>query len=97
MARVVLDGPITGATRLRVLRALREVGEREFPALLLRIDSPGGTVGDSQEIHAALMRLRDKGAGWWPASATSLPPACLTWAWPLKQSCESGTITGPSG
>ena len=61
MARVVLDGPITGTTRLRVLRALREVGEREFPALLLRIDSPGGTVGDSQEIHAALMRLRDKG------------------------------------
>ena len=48
MARVVLDGPITGATRLRVLKALREVGEREFPALLLRIDSPGGTVGDSQ-------------------------------------------------
>ena len=28
---------------------------------MLRIDSPGGTVGDSQEIHAALMRLRDKG------------------------------------
>ena len=30
-------------------------------ALLLRIDSPGGTVGDSQEIHAALLRLRAKG------------------------------------
>ncbi|MEN9220344.1 MAG: signal peptide peptidase SppA, partial [Thermostichales cyanobacterium GMQP_bins_62] len=29
------------------------------PALLLRIDSPGGTVGDSQEIYAALQRLRD--------------------------------------
>jgi len=44
-----------------VLKALREVEEREFPALLLRIDSPGGTVGDSQEIHAALLRLRAKG------------------------------------
>lgn len=31
-----------------------------FPALLLRIDSPGGTVGDSQEIYSALKRLREK-------------------------------------
>ena len=61
MARIVVDGPITGSTRQRVLKALRDVEEREFPALLLRIDSPGGTVGDSQEIHAALVRLRAKG------------------------------------
>ena len=61
MARIVVDGPITGATRKRVLKALREVKQREFPALLLRIDSPGGTVGDSQEIHAALLRLREQG------------------------------------
>ena len=45
----------------RVLKALRQVEQQEFPALLLRIDSPGGTVGDSQEIHQALMRLREKG------------------------------------
>ena len=37
MARIVIDGPITGATRKRVLKALREVKQREFPALLLRI------------------------------------------------------------
>ena len=61
MARIVLEGPIAGGTRKRVLKALREVERREFPALLLRIDSPGGTVGDSQEIHAALLRLREKG------------------------------------
>ena len=61
MARIVVDGPITGSTRQRVLKALRDVEEREFPALLLRIDSPGGTVGDSQEIHSALLRLRAKG------------------------------------
>ncbi len=48
MARVVLEGPISGSTRQRVLKALKEVEEREFPALLLRIDSHGGTVGDSQ-------------------------------------------------
>ena len=61
MARIIIDGPISGGTRNRVLKALRKIEEREFPALLLRIDSPGGTVGDSQEIHSALLRLRDKG------------------------------------
>ncbi len=61
LARITLEGPIAGPTRTRVLRALRQVEERECPALLLRIDSPGGTVGDSQEIHAAIRRLRDKG------------------------------------
>ena len=61
MARIVVEGPINGATRKRVLKALKEVADREFPALLLRIDSPGGTVGDSQEIHAAILRLREKG------------------------------------
>ena len=61
LARIAIEGPIAGTTRERVLKALRQVEQREFPALLLRIDSPGGTVGDSQEIHAALRRLRDRG------------------------------------
>ena len=61
LARIVMEGPIAGPTRTRVLQALEQVGQRECPALLLRIDSPGGTVGDSQEIHAALRRLREKG------------------------------------
>ncbi len=61
MARIKIEGAINGATRKRVLKALRQIEEREFPALLLRIDSPGGTVGDSQEIHSALLRLREKG------------------------------------
>ena len=61
MARINIEGPISGSTRKLVLKALKQVEEREFPALLLRIDSPGGTVGDSQEIHSALLRLREKG------------------------------------
>ena len=61
MARIIIEGPISGGTRKTVLKALKQVEEREFPALLLRIDSPGGTVGDSQEIHAALLRVREKG------------------------------------
>ena len=61
MARICIEGPINSETRKNVLKALKQIEEREFPALLLRIDSPGGTVGDSQEIHSALLRLREKG------------------------------------
>ena len=60
IARIEIAGAIAGATRKRVLEALKKVEEGKFPALLLRIDSPGGTVGDSQEIYAALRRLQTK-------------------------------------
>lgn len=60
IARLEITGAIAGATRKRVLDALKIIEEKKFPALLLRIDSPGGTVGDSQEIYSALMRLREK-------------------------------------
>jgi len=60
IARIEVNGAIAGPTRKRVLDALKTVEERKFPALLLRIDSPGGTVGDSQEIYGALKRLQEK-------------------------------------
>lgn len=60
IARIEIEGAIAGATRKRVLEALKEVEEKKFPALLLRIDSPGGTVGDSQEIYSALRKLQEK-------------------------------------
>ncbi len=60
IARLEITGAIARGTRKRVLDALKLVEEKKFPALLLRIDSPGGTVGDSQEIYYALNRLREK-------------------------------------
>ncbi|MEY3299129.1 MAG: hypothetical protein RLZZ597_2389 [Cyanobacteriota bacterium] len=60
IARLEVNGVIGAATRKRVLDALETIEARKFPALLLRIDSPGGTVGDSQEIYTALRRLQDK-------------------------------------
>ncbi|MFQ4139423.1 signal peptide peptidase SppA [Nodosilinea sp. PGN35] len=60
IARIEVTGVIAAATRKRMLEALKEIEEKRFPALLLRIDSPGGTVGDSQEIYTALKRLKDK-------------------------------------
>ncbi len=60
IARIEITGAIASATRKRVLSAFKTVEEKKFPALLLRIDSPGGTVGDSQEIYSALKRLQEK-------------------------------------
>ena len=60
IARIEITGAIASNTRKQVLAALKTVEERRFPALLLRIDSPGGTVGDSQEIYSALRKLREK-------------------------------------
>ena len=60
IARIEISGAIAGETRVQVLKALKTVEEKQFPALLLRIDSPGGTVGDSQEIYAALKRLQEE-------------------------------------
>ncbi len=60
IARIEIKGAIAGATRDRVLKDLKSVEERRFPVLLLRIDSPGGTVADSHEIYCALKRLQEK-------------------------------------
>jgi protease IV len=60
IARIEVTGAIAGGTRKRVLAALTTVEEKGFPALLLRIDSPGGTVVDSQEIYTALKRIQEK-------------------------------------
>jgi len=57
IARIEISGAIAGNTRQQVLKALETVKEKKFPALLLRIDSPGGTVGDSQEIYYTLKKL----------------------------------------
>ncbi len=60
IARIEITGAIASETRKRVLKAIETVKEKKFPALLLRIDSPGGTVGDSQEIYYALQKLQEK-------------------------------------
>ncbi len=60
IACIEINGAIASGTRETVLSALEEVEEKKYPALLLRIDSPGGTVADSHEIYSALKRLQKK-------------------------------------
>jgi protease IV len=62
IARIEIAGAIASETRKQVLKAFKTIEEKKFPALLLRIDSPGGTVTDSHEIFTALQKLQsDKG------------------------------------
>ena len=60
IARLEISGLIASKARKHVLESLKQIEERKFPALLLRVDSPGGTVVDSHEIYSALKRLREK-------------------------------------
>jgi protease-4 len=60
IAKIEITGAIGSGTRKSVLKALKVVEEQKYPALLLRIDSPGGTVGDSYEIYRALQKLQEK-------------------------------------
>ena len=54
IARIEITGAIASDTRKRVLKALEIVKERQYPALLLRIDSPG----EPWEIGRASCRER---------------------------------------
>ncbi len=60
IARIEITGVIAAETRKNVLKAIETIKDKKFPALLLRIDSPGGTVADSQEIYYALKELGEK-------------------------------------
>ena len=56
---VLIEGPIDDS--LEYLSIIREFQENDrVRAVILRIDSPGGMVGPSQEIHEAVEHLREK-------------------------------------
>ncbi|MEO7424899.1 MAG: signal peptide peptidase SppA [Fibrobacteria bacterium] len=55
-----IDGPIMGSEAY--LESIQRIGEdKACKGVLLRIDSPGGAVGSSQEICSALLGLKAKG------------------------------------
>jgi protease-4 len=55
-----IEGPIMGSdTYLESIRRISE--DKACKGVLVRIDSPGGAVGASQEIHTALLGLKAKG------------------------------------
>jgi|DewCreStandDraft_5_1066085.scaffolds.fasta_scaffold00299_3 protease-4 len=64
VALVSIEGIITdtpfGASREQILAALECAERMKARALVVRINSPGGTVGACQEIHRAIRRVRER-------------------------------------
>lgn len=57
IAVVKIEGIITDPTE--ITKELKELEERDdVKAVVIRIDSPGGAVGPSQEIHDGILKLR---------------------------------------
>jgi protease-4 len=60
VALVEIQGPIYGARS--IVRQLKGYGEDEsIPAIVLRIDSPGGVASAAQEIYAQIKEVRQQG------------------------------------
>lgn len=58
----IVDVKGTISSSEKVVDQLRRFSEDEsVPAIVLRVDSPGGGVAASQEIYSELMRVKDKG------------------------------------
>jgi protease-4 len=61
IAVIPVEGVINGEMAKRVNRHLKQYGDdRRVKAILLRIDSPGGGVSASQEIHREVKRVREE-------------------------------------
>ncbi len=61
IAVIPIEGVIDGAMAKRVNRQLKQYGDDgHVKAIILRIDSPGGGVAPSQEIHREVKRVREE-------------------------------------
>jgi protease-4 len=87
VAVVELEGVILDVDDLlKDLKAYRE--NPQVRAIVVRINSPGGVVGPSQELYDAIRRVRKAGKpvvaslGAVPASAGTTWPRRLTGSWP---------------
>ncbi|HEX7879029.1 MAG TPA: signal peptide peptidase SppA [Candidatus Eisenbacteria bacterium] len=96
VAVVGLTGTIVSSDRL--VKTLAEMGEDDaIEAVVLRIDSPGGGIAPSQEIHDALIRLRARK----PVIA-SMANTAASGGYYVAVACDSimanpGSLTGSIG
>jgi protease IV len=61
IAVIPVEGVINGALAKTVNQHLKQYGEDErIKAIILRVDSPGGGVSDSQEVYREVRRVREE-------------------------------------
>jgi protease-4 len=58
---IIADNDSLGAGRTKVITALKDALQRDARAIVLRVNSPGGTVAACQEIFEAVVRAKEKG------------------------------------
>lgn len=96
VAVVDITGVITDP--LEVNRTLRDLSERnDVKAVVLRIESPGGAVGPSQEIHREIQRLREKKTVVASMGAVAASGGYYAAVAANKIMANPGTITGSIG
>jgi protease-4 len=94
-----LIGGTTGISSRRVMENIRLAAERDdIKAVILRINSPGGTTAASQEIGIELDRLRETGK----PIITSMSDTCASGGYWIACSTDhlvanAGTLTGSIG
>jgi protease-4 len=58
---VIADNDSLGAGRTKVITALKEALQKDARAIVLRVNSPGGSVAACQEIFESVVRAKEKG------------------------------------
>lgn len=100
------DGPRVGVVELtgviedskRALEELRELAARDgIKAVVLRIDSPGGAVGPSQEIYREVQRTRQKKPVVASMGAVAASGGYYVAAACVRIVASAGTLTGSIG
>jgi protease-4 len=66
IAVVKIEGVVTdtggfGADRAKIVASLKEAERRRAQGVVVRLNSPGGTVAACQEVFACILRMKDKG------------------------------------
>lgn len=94
---IKLQGPILNQDRF--LKKLEQYANKDYvKAVVLRIDSPGGSVGSSQEIYREVKRIRDNGK----PVVVSMGSTCASGGFYValggsKILTNPGTVTGSIG
>ena len=85
----------------RIARLINEVSSEDAPALVLRVDSPGGSVMASEAIRAALERFKASGRGGKKVTVSMANLAASGGYWVATPAArifaEPGSITGSIG
>jgi protease-4 len=58
---IISDNDSIGAGRAKIMASLKEAERRKARAIILRVNSPGGSVAACQEVFALVSKIKEKG------------------------------------